>query len=692
MSASDNSMNPDAAGRGGETEASRRIPPVNVHSEAFDPARTHTVIFQPSGRRGTIREGQTLLEAARQLGVGIESICGGRQTCSKCYVRIESGWYSKHGVESTEGHVTPPGERETYYRQKRKLPEGIRYSCDACVIGDVLVTVPDESQSQKQIIRKTARAQAITLNPTVRKYYVEISEPTMHANKGDAETVIAELVSRFPELDTLTFDYPALRDLQSALRRGNWGVSLTIWNEREVIRVEPGYHEQVVGLAVDIGTTSVAAYLCDLRTGDVLATEAAMNPQVSYGEDLMSRVSYAIEEEEGLQRLHQTLIKGLNDLATGAASQVGLDASEIVDVVFVGNSAIHHLVLGFDPRYLGLAPFVPAADSAIDMHARDLGLNAVNAGAYVHFLPLEAGFVGADNVGVIVAEEPHKQDDIMLIIDIGTNGEIVLGNKERLLCASSPTGPALEGAEITFGMRAASGAIERVRIDHDTLEARFRIIGQDKWSDELPSQTVRARGICGSGIIEVVAELWKAGVVDSSGRWNTSLEHPRLVEHVGFPAYILAWSDQTSLQEPILVTVADVRAIQLAKAALYTGARILMRHLGVDTVDRIILAGAFGSHIDPERAMTIGMIPDCNLEDVHAVGNAAGDGARIALFNRDRRAEAVQIARSVEHITMPLEGDFQDIFMHALAFPNEVDPFPHLEPILRKVMVREKSS
>lgn len=677
-----------SSSRRGGPRGNPRIPPVNVHTTTFDPSREHTVIFQPSGRRGKVPEGTTLLEAARRLGVGIESICGGRQTCSKCYVRVEEGSFSRDGIESCEAHLTPTGERERYYREKRGLPEGIRYSCDARVVGDVLVTVPEESQAQKQIIRKSATERVIEVNPAVRSYYVEIREPHLGEATADADCVMAELATRFPEPHDLEFDYPALRDLQPALRAANWGVTVSVWNDREIVRVVPGYREELVGLAVDIGTTSVAAYLCNLRTGRVLATESMMNPQVPYGDDIMARISYAMEERDGLERLHRAIIEALNDLASRAADAAGIEPGEIVDAVFVGNSTMHHILLGFHPRYLGLAPFVAAVHSPLNVRARDLGLHALNPGARVHLLPLEAGFVGADNMGVVLAEEPYKQDDIVLVIDVGTNGEILLGNRERLLCASSPTGPALEGAQILFGMRAAPGAIERVRIDPATLEARFKVIGEEQWSDEMPPERIGARGICGSGIIEAIAELWKAGIVDNSGRWHDSLAHPRLVTHNGLPAYVLAWPDQTAIADAILVSIADVRAIQLAKAALYTGVRILMGYRGVERVDRIILAGAFGSYIDPERAMTIGLIPDCDLSRVYAVGNAAGDGARIALLNKARRAEAAQVARWIEHVTMPLEGDFQEIFMNALAFPNGIDPFPHLEPILAEARAR----
>jgi uncharacterized 2Fe-2S/4Fe-4S cluster protein (DUF4445 family) len=652
---------------------SQPVPPVNVHTGTVDPSRQHTVIFQPSGRRGKVPEGTSLLEAARSLGVGVESICGGRQTCSKCYVRVETGSFTKYGIETSLAHLTPPGERELYYRQKRGLPESMRYSCDARILGDVLVSVPAESRAQKQLIRKNATERYIDVEPAVRQYYVEIPEPDPQAIVADAQRVISELVTRFPELGTLAFDYAALRDLQVALRDGKWAISLSIWNDRDIIRVQPGYHDRTAGLAIDVGSTSMVAYLCDLRTGHLLATASMMNPQVTYGDDLMSRISYATEETGGLARLHGAVIEGLNDLARDAAAQAGLRATDIVDMVIVANSVMHHFILNLQPKYLGLAPFVPATYDAIDIPARELALDAVNPGARAHFLPLEAGFVGADNVGVILAESPHKHDEIVLVVDVGTNGEILLGNRERLLCASSPSGPALEGAQILHGMRAAPGAIERVRIDPVTLNARFKVIGRDVWSDELPSEEGKALGICGSGIIEAVVELWRAGIIDNSGKWNKTLEHPRLVRHDDIPAYVLAWPEQTSLGQAVLVSLADVRAIQLAKAALYTGVRVLMRYCQVEKIDRIVLTGAFGSYIDPEYAMTLGMIPECDLNNVTVVGNAAGDGARIALLNKTRRKEASNVARWVEHVTMPYETDFQDMFLNALQFPDQGD-------------------
>jgi uncharacterized 2Fe-2S/4Fe-4S cluster protein (DUF4445 family) len=464
-------------------------------------------------------------------------------------------------------------------------------------------------------------------------------------------------------------------------------VTVNIWQEREVLRVLPGYHEGLYGLAVDIGSTTVVAHLCDLRTGTVLATEAAMNPQVRYGEDLMSRVSYANGEPQGLSRLHRAVIRTLNELAEKVTQAAGLAEDDILDAVVVGNPVMHHLFLGIHPRELGGAPFTPAVSSAVDLKARDLGLT-FHPAAHLHTLPLIAGHVGADNVAVLLAEAPDEQDDVMLIVDVGTNAEIVLGNRLRLLAASSPTGPAFEGAQITHGQRAAPGAIERVRIDPQTLEPRFKVIGYDEWIEpgaDLPHQA-KATGICGSGIIEAVAELFLAGIIQPDGLFNASTVErtPRVSYRGRTGEYVLVDENLTSTGRPVVITQNDVRAIQLAKAALYAGTKLLMNHWGVGHVDRVVLAGAFGSFISPYHAMVLGLIPDCDLEKVVAVGNAAGDGARFALLNRGLRLKATRLAHWVEHVSTPLESSFQDEFVAALGLPHARDAYPTLQPFLPK--------
>lgn len=647
------------------------------------------VIFMPAGRRGHIPSGTSLLEAARLVGVEIESICGGRLTCGKCKVQIETGVFQKHGVRSEPGHVSPPGPAEVDL-SSRLQADGCRFACSTFVQGDLLVTVPEESQARKQIVRKAATERVIEVRPAVRQVYVEVAQATLADHSGDWERLRAALAEQWG-LAELQVDYSVLRVLQAALRDGDWAVTVTLWQEQEVLDVRPGYQEGAYGLAVDIGSTTVAAYLCDLRTGQVLATEAAMNPQVSYGEDLMSRVSYTATHQDGLATMQKAIVSELNKLAGRASLAAGIKIRDIYEVVLVGNTVMHHILLGIQPVELGRAPFSLATHDAIDVKARELGLR-LHPAANAHILPLEAGHVGADNVGVLLAELPHRQDAQMLIIDIGTNGEILLGNRERVLSASSPTGPAFEGAQITHGMRAAPGAIERVRIEPRTWEPRFKVIGDERWSDEWQQTDAHppplSTGICGSGIIEAVAELFLAGILRPDGRFNPTANGDRIQRDGRAVAYVLATSDQTSTGKPILVTQEDVRAIQLAKAALYAGAKLLMNRAGLKSVDEIVLAGAFGSYIDPQHAMVLGLIPDCNLDHVHAVGNAAGDGARIALLNCDRRREAQEVARWVEYVETAIEPEFQTEFVAAMHLPHASDPFPHLDGLLPSLPAR----
>lgn len=646
------------------------------------------VIFMPSGRRGHVPRGESLLDAARHLGVEIESICGGRLTCAKCKVRVEEGTFQKHGITSALTHVSPAGQEENALLNGTG-ENGYRLSCVTCVQDNVLVYVPEESRAQKQIIRKAAGERIIDIAPAISQLYVEVDQAELGEHRGDWGRLQDALQEQW-QLTVPEIDLTALRKLQSALRKENWKVTVVLWQERRVIDVLPGYREGIFGLAVDIGSTTVVAHFCDLRTGEILATESMMNPQVTYGEDLMSRVSYAMTHEQGLEKMHNAIIEALNRLAAKASRAAGLHARRIHELVVVGNTTMIHIFLGINPVELGNAPFALANRDALDIPARELDLRLHQA-ANVHVLPAEAGHVGADNVGVLLAEAPYRQAETLLVVDVGTNAEIVLGNEAWLYSASSPTGPAFEGAQITFGMRAAPGAIERVRIDPQTYQATFRVIGEPRWSDEwdtgpgapLDSQPQHlAAGICGSGIIEVVAEMFLAGIILADGRFNPGRQHERLQGAGLTRGYILATAEQTTTGQPILVTQNDVRNVQLAKAALYAGAKLLMKRAGVVTVDRILLAGAFGSYIDPRYAMILGLIPDCDLNKVVAVGNAAGDGARIALLNRNKRQEAQEVARWVKYIETAVDPEFQEEFVNAIHIPHAGDLFPHLGEIL----------
>lgn len=677
---------------------------------------TNTVIFQPNGRQGEMPANISLLEAARRLGVEIESICGGHQTCGKCKVIVEEGTFAKFGVTSAANHLTPPTERERRYAERLNFAADTRLSCACQVLGDVVIRVPEESQTRKQVVRKAAGVERqVTVDATMRLYYVELPTPELKDHRGDWERLRATL-QEVHGLNSLRIDLTILRTLQPVLAAGNRAVTATIWhddkNSGEVVRLQPGFHDTLYGVAVDVGTTTIAAHLCHLRSGEILATASRMNPQVPFGEDLMSRVSYAMMNEDGTARMHEAVIDGLNQLLVELANNAAIETTEIVEVVIVGNTTMHHLLLGINPRELGGAPFSLVTHDAVDIKARDLGLR-IAPGGNIHIPPCEAGHVGADNVGVLVAEAPYQQAENWLVIDIGTNGELLLGNRERMLSASSPTGPAFEGAQIVHGMRAAPGAIERVRINPATLAVTYRIIGNEEWiesrdgrqetgdwrletggtqratssrkRDEILNPTLRAAGICGSGIIEAIAELFKAGVIAPNGRF-VKIDHPRLRtglgEGGGKAAFVLAWPHETNNGQAIEVHSDDIRAIQLAKSALYAGAKLLINRLALPTVDRIVLAGGFGSYIDPLHAMILGLIPDCNLERVQAVGNAAGDGARMILLDKTKRVEAQWAARWVRYIETAVEPTFQDEFIAAIELPHATDPFPHLQQIL----------
>ncbi|MBP3690488.1 MAG: DUF4445 domain-containing protein [Schwartzia sp.] len=646
-------------------------------------ANTVQIVFQPSGRRGEIEAGKSVLEAARTLGVGIEAACGGARVCGKCRVIVETGRFEKLNLVSSADHVSPVGDVEKKFLTAEELSRGYRLACNAFLSGDLVVTVPEESRSAKQVILEKGRERKIEVRPAVKNITVTLPAASLSDFRDDRQRLL-DALEKETGLKYLSVDYPVLKELPQILRAGSWTVTATIWQEKEVIRVAPGKRETSLGAAVDVGTTTLAAFLCDLTTGAVLAKASRMNPQIGYGEDVLARISYAASEAEGREKLQASIIEALNALTADMTEKAGFSASDVDEMVLVYNTAMHHLALGLDPRYVGRAPFAPAASAPLDVKARDLGIK-INPSGNVHSLPVEAGFVGADNMAVLLAEEPYNGDKIKLIIDIGTNGEIDLGNKNRLLSTSCATGPALEGAQIAFGMRAAPGAIERVKIDPISHEPSYKVIGQDEWypvpcDRHSTVQKSGAQGICGSGVIDAIAAMHKAGVISKAGRINAKLDTPRVRRgESGKLEYVLAWAKETAVGKDIVITQADIRAVQLAKAALYVGAEYLMEKLGVDHVDEVILAGAFGSYIDKESAMAIGMFPDCDLSRVHAVGNAAGDGARIALLNVGKRREAAKVARRVEFVETAIEPDFQKKFMDAIAIPHAKAKFPHLQ-------------
>ncbi len=651
---------------------------------------THRVVLLPSGRQGDVQHNTTILEAARSLGVDIESICGGRQVCGKCLVAPEYGQFAKHGITSDETNVTPPDAVEVTYAEQNGLNlNECRLSCAAHLLGDMVINVPERSLARKQAIRKAAGELAVEVDPVCRLAYVEIESAEL-GSKSDWHRIKQALATQHG-IEGVSIDPLLLPRLQKTLRDGKWSVTIVVWNDEQVISVYPGYSEQIYGLAVDVGSTTLAGHLCDLRTGEVLATTSIMNPQVRYGEDLMSRVSFGMMNSNGVDRMHKAVVKALNDLAAAAAEEAGIATDDIVDVVLAGNTVMHHLLLGIDPVELGGAPFALAMEDAIDIRARDLGLNAIARGGMVHVLPCIAGHVGADNTAVLLASHhTFKEDVVDLIVDIGTNAEILLAHNGQVTSASSPTGPAFEGAQIKHGQRAATGAIERVRIDPATGEPRYKVIGDERWSNDLADdETLSPTGICGSGIIEAIAEMYLVGMIDTTGLFTPhAIESNPLVRMNGKTGeMILVPADKSANGEAIVVTQQDIRAIQLAKAALYAGVKLLMDHMAVTTLGRIRLAGGFGSYIDPKYAMILGLVPDCDLERIGAVGNAAGDGARLALLSQEQRALAQTLVEAVQYVETAVEPAFQELFVAAMGIPHATDAYPHLLHLLPAVAV-----
>ncbi|MGI9402161.1 MAG: ASKHA domain-containing protein, partial [Rhizobiaceae bacterium] len=625
--------------------------------------------------------------AARELGVYVESVCGGRGICGRCQITIAEGSFAKHGITSHQENLSEFSQTEARFKDKRGLPEDRRLSCSATIQGDLVVDIPADAAVNRQTIRKADDGREIPRNPALHCCYVTVEQPDMHKPLGDLDRLAKVLEAEWG-WKGLKFDPHLFATVQETLRKGNWEVTAIIHQDEEsarptLIGLYPGLLNEAFGIACDIGSTTIAVHLVSILSGLTIASAGAPNPQIRYGEDLMSRVSYVMMNPDGREGMTRAVREALNKLIGEVCSEAGVDREHIFDLVFVGNPIMHHLFLGIDPTELGGAPFALAVSGAVHVPAASIDLD-VNDDARVYILPCIAGHVGADAAAATLSEGPHRQDEIMLLVDVGTNAEIVLGNKDRVVAASSPTGPAFEGAEISCGQRAAPGAIERVRIDPGTLEPKIRIIGSEKWSDEDEFEEDVLKfgitGVCGSGIIEVVAEMYLAGIITQDGVIDGTLaaRSERIVEHGRTYSYVLWQGDHQ-----LVVTQNDIRAIQLAKAALYAGVRLLMDRLGINSVDKIRLAGAFGSFIDPKYAMVLGLIPDCDLDSVESVGNAAGVGAKMALLNRTYRREIEETVRKIEKIETALEKSFQNHFVNAMAFPNKMEPFPKLASVVR---------
>lgn len=635
------------------------------------------VVFTPSGHQGEVDAGSTALEAARVLGVDLDTVCGGRGICGRCQVTLGVGSFPKWGVTVGPEAFSSPGTTETDYRGKRPLRDGNRLGCSVHLLADSVVDVPAESQVHRQVVRKSIDLTGVVVDPMFTLVYLELGR---HEDGRSAAEIVMAGIAADRALD-VTIDSRVFPHLVRALEKeaGNLTVAL---RSNSVVGAWPGFVDALYGIAVDVGSTTIAAHLCDLFTGEVVATAGRMNPQIRFGEDLMSRVSYVMMNPGGDVELTRAVRIALDELVGELVSEAAVARDVVMDLVLVGNPVMHHLLLGYDPVPLGQSPFTLATNQSVTGLATALGVELPNASFYVG--PCIAGHVGADTTAAMLAEGPHRGDRWQLLVDVGTNAEIVLGNRHQQFAASSPTGPAFEGAQLTCGQRATAGAIERVRIDVLTKEPRIRVIGAEQWSDEPGfAKAVRktgVTGICGSGIIEVIAEMYLSGVIDQDGVIDGSIAETssRVVADGRTFTYVL----HDDGERRIVVTQNDVRAIQLGKAALRAGIDLLIDHAGATDLTDIRLAGAFGAHIDPLHAMVLGLVPDCPLEGVRSVGNAAGGGAVRALLSSSLRTELESAARAVVKIETATEPRFQELFVQAMAFPHAVASTPHLAALV----------
>ena len=625
------------------------------------------VIFQPEGKRARIESGTTVLEVAKLVGADLTSICGGKGKCGKCRVI----------VEKERKNVGPITKAEKAFLSPTEISAGYRLACCTSVNDHVVVKIPEESRTGQQRLQVEGIETPVTLEPLINKYFVKLPSPTLRDSRSDVDRLLDELWAQYG-LENLKVSYSLLRCLPLILRDSEWEVTVVVWNNATIIDAESGdTTHRIFGYAVDIGTTKLAGYLLDLNTGKVMAVDSIMNPQIPYGEDVITRITYAMRGFKEQKELQKVVATGINQIFQRLLEKTGVSSEEVYEMTAVGNTAMHHLFLNICPKYVALSPYPPVVRRGINVHAENVGVD-INPNGNIHVLPVIAGFVGADAVAVILATEIYKKDELCMALDIGTNTEVVLGNKDEILACSCASGPALEGAHIKQGMRAATGAIEKVRIDPNTLEIKYWTI-----DDAKPC------GICGSAMVDISSEMLKTGIIDVAGTMKNDLaSSPRLRTGESGLEFVLAWAKETSTGEDIAFTQKDIREIQLAKAAMHTGAMTLMKKKGIveKDIDILFIAGAFGSYVDPENARIIGMYPEVVLEKVKVVGNAAGTGARMALASKAARKITEEISSKVKYVELAAEPNFQIEFFNSSALPYaDLTRYPQTSALLKKL-------
>ena len=594
---------------------------------------------------------KNILQLAQEAGLPLQSTCGGKKICGKCKVI----------VEKSDGPPPQPSDREREVLGGL-LDEGYRLACDTILSHGAVIRVPEESRLKRQVIltSDTEHPYPVRLRPNVGHYYLEVPPPVLDSVIADRERLLLALKSTYgihrPGLDPFV-----LQKLPDTLRSGRKGITATIWDKREIIDLNAGRQDGLFGMAFDIGTTTVVGYLMDLLTGNKVSVKSTMNPQIAMGDDVITRISFCQEDPDGLEKLRASIVECVNTLIAEASAEAEIDPSHIMEATVVGNTAMHHLFVGLDPQYLSMAPYSPVLQEGQNYKARDLGIK-IGASAYIHLLPLKAGFVGSDTIACILATGLHKSKIPTLLIDLGTNGEIVLGNRNRMLCCSTAAGPAFEGGHIRWGMRASAGAIERLKIDPITLDVKWETIYNE-----------RPLGLCGSGIIAAIAEMIRTGIILEKGNFSEEIQSPRLREGEDGREFVLVWASETATKHDLVITQKDVAELQMAKSAVYAGATLLMEQFGGGQIQRILLAGACGSYIDPLDACTIDLLPACETDEVTGVGNAAGHGSCLALLDKNKRNEAERIAGKTQYQELAAASRFQELFVSSMLFTSALD-------------------
>lgn len=607
--------------------------------------------FLPQEKVTSVPEGTTLFDAANWLGLAIDSTCGGRGTCGKCKVQVLNG-SAPTAARVDQDHLTPD-----------EIADGWRVSCRTPAVTDMEIEVPPVLGIPKAALMGFGKQ--VILAPNVHKIHLQLSEPDLKDQRSDLQRTLdgirdEEGIEAWAGLDVW-------RTLPQTLRQADWDVTAVVVGDELIAVEQDDTRERLYGLAVDVGTTTVVTMLMDLRSGMPLAVESTLNSQASFGADVISRISHVMMEEDGLAVLQQRIVETLNELIEQVTTAAEVPRHEIHEIVVAGNATMQHLLLGLNPEAISMVPFIPVVDTWTTIKARQVGL-VVHPEAQLHIYPCIGAYVGGDIVAGLIATELTQTEKIRLFIDVGTNGEIALGSSERSVATAAPAGPAFEGAQIRSGMRAAPGAIEGVTMTRDTIE--LQVIGD---TDPV--------GICGSGLIDLVAEMVKLGVVKPSGRLlKPEQARERLGDFLadrivtlddGVITFVVV-TEEESGGRPVSLTQRDIRELQFAKAAIATGAEILCRQLGIapDEIDEVLLAGSFGSYINPTSARRIGLVPDIPVERIKAVGNAAGEGAKIALMSFRDRAAAQVLPEQIGYYELSGRTDFNDAFVDQLSFPQ----------------------